>query len=310
MRTYLVFLITTLLSVGQAFGWTAAAHSPSTGYLFVGDDASDPDEATQQALDGCSKKANDCKILTPAFSGPAALIFARGDGHIFYVRDKDPNVAARNVLEDCKKAASGCKANFAVWEPGRRWVALAKGEDSVHLIYKADSKRGAIKEAIEACEASATTKGACREYAPFTTGKHVWLSYASNDTRTRVGYGLSEASSADADKSALQSCQITPSVRCVVKERYENPGPVNAPASFVELEKKIAASKKLAKAPTSTPKQDSGDCRPRTQTLRCSSQCTNGNCIVTYENGCKIPVRVNPKFNPFNNNWEYPSPSC
>ncbi|WP_336185726.1 hypothetical protein [Klebsiella grimontii] len=57
-------------------------------------------------------------------------------------------------------------------------------------------------------------------------------------------------------------------------------------------------------------KQDSVNCRPQASTLKCHSQCVNGNCIVTYENGCKMRVQVQPKFNGFSNSWEYPSPGC
>lgn len=52
------------------------------------------------------------------------------------------------------------------------------------------------------------------------------------------------------------------------------------------------------------------DCRPRTRELRCRSNCVNGNCVVEYENGCKIRVQVSPRFDPFSNQWTYPSPSC
>jgi hypothetical protein len=54
----------------------------------------------------------------------------------------------------------------------------------------------------------------------------------------------------------------------------------------------------------------SQSCRPRTSSITCSSQCMNGNCIITYENGCKMQVQVQPKFNPLNNQWEYPAPAC
>ncbi|WP_156422061.1 hypothetical protein [Paucibacter sp. KCTC 42545] len=53
-----------------------------------------------------------------------------------------------------------------------------------------------------------------------------------------------------------------------------------------------------------------GDCRPRTTTLRCQSSCSNGDCVVSYENGCKIRVQVNPRFDGFQNQWVYPSPPC
>lgn len=52
------------------------------------------------------------------------------------------------------------------------------------------------------------------------------------------------------------------------------------------------------------------DCRPKTNYLQCKSSCTNGSCVVTYENGCQVSVQVPAKFNPLNNLWEYPAPSC
>lgn len=57
-------------------------------------------------------------------------------------------------------------------------------------------------------------------------------------------------------------------------------------------------------------KVSGGDCRPRTTHLRCQSSCTNGDCIVSYENGCKMRVQVSPRYDGFQNQWVYPSPSC
>ena len=61
---------------------------------------------------------------------------------------------------------------------------------------------------------------------------------------------------------------------------------------------------------STTPVPSAKNCRPTTQPLRCTSQCTNGNCTITYENGCKMNVQVQPRFDPFSNQWNYPSPSC
>lgn len=63
-------------------------------------------------------------------------------------------------------------------------------------------------------------------------------------------------------------------------------------------------------ANTQPQKTSSGDCRPRTTTIRCRSSCSNGDCIVTYENGCKIRVQVSPEFDSFQNKWIYPAPAC
>ncbi len=56
--------------------------------------------------------------------------------------------------------------------------------------------------------------------------------------------------------------------------------------------------------------ESSEDCRPKTKQLSCKSNCTNGDCMVTYENGCKMRVQVSPRFDGIQNRWIYPSPSC
>ena len=53
-----------------------------------------------------------------------------------------------------------------------------------------------------------------------------------------------------------------------------------------------------------------GDCRPRRTTLHCKSSCMNGDCVVTYENGCKMRVKVPARYDGTQNQWVYPSPSC
>ena len=52
------------------------------------------------------------------------------------------------------------------------------------------------------------------------------------------------------------------------------------------------------------------NCRPRTRIISCRSKCINGDCIIEYENGCKIGVQVSPRFDSFSNQWTYSSPPC
>ena len=52
------------------------------------------------------------------------------------------------------------------------------------------------------------------------------------------------------------------------------------------------------------------NCIPTTAYKRCTSQCLNGSCVVTYENGCKINVQVSQEWNSMTNQWEFPSPQC
>ena len=85
------------------------------------------------------------------------------------------------------------------------------------------------------------------------------------------------------------------------------------PGTPLPLQSETGAAPEPSPASTApkTPEVSStGDCRPTGTAIRCQSRCINGDCIVTYENGCKIRVQVRPSFNSFNNQWEYPSPSC
>jgi len=51
-------------------------------------------------------------------------------------------------------------------------------------------------------------------------------------------------------------------------------------------------------------------CIPNTKVRQCRSSCTNGDCLVIYQNGCKVRVQVAPRFDPFTNQWTYPAPPC
>ena len=75
-------------------------------------------------------------------------------------------------------------------------------------------------------------------------------------------------------------------------------------------DKDIRYSQDSAGFAPSPSQNTANDCRPRSNSLRCTSSCSNGDCIVTYENGCKLPVQVQPRFNGFTNTWEYPAPNC
>lgn len=59
-----------------------------------------------------------------------------------------------------------------------------------------------------------------------------------------------------------------------------------------------------------SPANTTKTCRPNTNPIRCQSNCTNGNCVVTYENGCKVHIKVSPKYDPFQKRWKYPAAQC
>ncbi|MBM5572320.1 MULTISPECIES: hypothetical protein [Deefgea] len=63
-------------------------------------------------------------------------------------------------------------------------------------------------------------------------------------------------------------------------------------------------------ASKSAPIANNNSCVPRSNQRSCRSSCSNGDCLVTYSNGCKIRVQVDQTFDPLTNQWSYNSPSC
>jgi hypothetical protein len=99
----------------------------------------------------------------------------------------------------------------------------------------------------------------------------------------------------EADKDAKEGCEKLTGQKCHIVWSAAIPGIYTVPSAPVQRPLPVASEK---------------NCRPNSPTVRCSSQCTNGNCVVSYENGCKVRVQVQPRFDPFTNQWTYPAPSC
>lgn len=172
------------------------------------------------------------------------------------------------------------------------------------------------------------------------------LSPVSHDS---VAWAYNYGAQKEADRIALGRCQaavkglkLKPAEKCRIALRGKGPGHgaltcgdtgcgfhTGAPtaqeavdAAFQQCAKTSAncrsdditwwvdvAGFRSSRAATTAP-APSGDCRPRTATLTCRSTCTNGSCEVRYENGCRMRVQVQPRLDPFSNQWVYPSPSC
>lgn len=57
-------------------------------------------------------------------------------------------------------------------------------------------------------------------------------------------------------------------------------------------------------------KQDKLSQKSCVHTSHCQSTCYNGNCLITYDNGCKVQVQVNSVYDPFTNTSVFPAPGC
>lgn len=107
-----------------------------------------------------------------------------------------------------------------------------------------------------------------------------------------LAYGFDDSDAAD--KRAIERCQEQSARECHLVFYGVIPGRIDKPAPKPALVRQ--------------PSENS--CRPNTRTISCTSQCHNGDCTVTYENGCQIRVQVQPRFDGFQNQWVYPAPSC
>jgi len=176
----------------------------------------------------------------------------------------------------------------------RTAVAVAPDyPDSVSWTYNAPSQKIADNNALKTCRQYMTNAGhaklasTCKVMTRAKGPGYGAVVCGEKGCSWSVGYADKQV----AVDSAWENCNKAGFVNCQesgIKSWYDDNWPV----------KRIAS-----KAPKS-------NCRPKTRTIRCTSNCVNGDCIVTYENGCRLRVQVSPQFNPFNNQWVYPSPSC
>lgn len=131
------------------------------------------------------------------------------------------------------------------------------------------------------------------------------IAYALYNLAAAGGHDKAQGSR-NALAEELSPRQIAEGQALSSKWKVGTPLPSASKTGNVPESRPLAANAK----PAATPPRKTGNCRPSGPSIRCQSRCTNGNCIVTYENGCEIQVQVQPKFNPFNSQWEYPAPGC
>lgn len=165
------------------------------------------------------------------------------------------------------------------------WAALATADDGAWgASVREASKKQAESEAMKNCNKHKAKGAKCKIAGAIDT-----LGYAAvAQSTTRIEFNIAD-SPEDAKRNALDNCARHTSTddECVIKWTGINGVIRNQSES-----------------------SNTADCRPKTREIRCRSNCVNGNCIVEYENGCKIRVQVNPKYDSFQNQWVYPSPSC
>ena len=163
-----------------------------------------------------------------------------------------------------------------------------------------------------------------------------WMSLATSQNGA-WGVAVQQATKKQAESLALKQCNANKGANCKIAGSVDQLGYVAVATSQSWVRASVndtaegAAQDALEQCARNTSTDDTceikwtgingvvkqpartaniGDCRPRTRELRCRSNCVNGSCVVEYENGCKIRVQVQPRFDPFSSQWTYPSPGC
>lgn len=251
-------------------------------------------------MEGCRKKASDTNcVLMGEPNRATTVVLVKGtndeeDDRAFRFVSPDPEKAAAQALGDCQKKARNCHLALAIWDSGNTWSVVARGDDALRLIYNDLTQEEAENGALADCEKTTSKKGSCKIVPDLTTNGHAWYAFAHSEVYS--GVGVSSTGKSQAKENALKFCRDgNASSPCKITEVFENTGPTAAPAAFKKLQARIEREKKqrqdvAKKSVKNVIPASAQNCRPRTEYLRCSSQCTNGSCFVTYENGCKLRI--------------------
>lgn len=225
--------------------------------------------------------------MTPAiWAADYASIAYGGEGAWGWAVRNSQAAADKAALDGCNESApkNDCQVELL------KAVARAKGITRVGISGSATSVAEARQQALKECG-----RPDCKIVDVFA--KPGFIAYAMpKDGNGAIFVAWQYKNSGQADKDAVQGCE-------------ENAG---SPCRLIYSGAIRGRMKTAAPAPAPKPPAPAAaaSCRPNTSVIRCSSQCTNGNCIITYENGCRIRVQVNAVYDPFTNQWKYPAPSC
>lgn len=230
-----------------------------------------------------------CASASTAWAGTQASAVATSEqGAYAWATRSTQAEADKAALAECQRLAQGKRCSIGA---GKAFV-VAKSETRYGYASSGSGVADARKEALKFCQ-DKDCKVANTVTDPGFYALAVTLAEEGQAYVTHLAYGYdnadkaAEEAKANCEKNAARACELVHwnAVRGVVKTQDPPPAPKPAPVA-------------------------QGDCRPKTATLRCRSQCTNGNCLVTYENNCQIRVQVQPRLDPFTNQWTYPAPSC
>lgn len=231
-------------------------------------------------------------LSAPGLAGATAAAVAYGDGHTSWATGKTQEEANRKALAECKEQnAKNSQPKGRCKLDKTKVIVFAKGSKNEGLVKRPDNLAAAKKHALKLCGAEDCTTEAFTKPGFYVVSKS--LSDNAGNASHYIAYGFGNFDSAK--KDSLSRCERNTRRTCEVLWTGAIAGAMEtAPVQ-------AAAPRQIAKAKS---------CRPNTPEAPCTSDCRNGDCVLTYENGCKMRVKLRPEFDPFTNKWVYPIPRC
>lgn len=283
-RGYLALLLSPVLRAGtrllvaaslcalcaHANAWIAIAHGDD-GYAFVESNAPSPEEASDSALEGCSKKSDGCHLVVKPVVGPVALVIVRAESGISVSTNRDPLRAVEQAMKDCKvHFKRACRPDLVSWDQGDRWYAISMGNGGAFVEYGDESATAAKSGALQGCRKRAEKAETCEIRT--VESNPTWIAVAESAMTS----GWATDSTKDAALVAARTaCERKNGGKpCGSTNVVFNPGPVAAPSSIATVQARIEQQRKTAAS--------SGDTAAK---VRYADTCHNAACVRTYDSG-------------------------
>lgn len=218
-----------------------------------------------------------------------AIAYSPSSENTAWVRRANQNEANKVAIKLCNQDAQKRDCVLS----SIKALAKATGSDRVAYGWSNKSISDAKRDAVANCK-----QPDCKIVDLLTEPGFISLARSDEDKEGNVHFHTSYAydNPEEAYKTALGKCKERSGQECKIVITTSIAGTLR--------EESPANAKPVAPVATNQ------NCRPKTPTIRCTSSCANGDCLVTYENGCKMRVQVSPRYDSFQNTWVYPSPSC
>lgn len=225
-------------------------------------------------------------MLPGAAMAVSGAMATSSDGTVAWATRTTQAEASKAAMKLCSESAQ--KKDCKPW--AHKAIVRVEGPGDIHYAWSASSPADARKRALAACG-----QPDCKVVGEYVAPGFFALARSGVDDGNPaffLAYGFDNSDEAAAEAQA--GCARNGGKDCRVVFSSVIPGAIKSAA------------------PPTRPAAPAADasCRPDTPVRRCRAQCVNGDCVLTYENGCKLRVRVMPTFDSFRNQWTYPSPSC